>query len=101
MQTIKTFSYTVTLVDSNNGLMELLYSADGVGSVYINTPMPIGDQTVDDIASAYVPIAQWVSQLNDRVPVQVGHTNTLEVVGQVNRQVAAELWSLRSLVLSS
>ena len=53
------YTYKVVLVEPENHYMELEYYRDGFDPVLVGARIPMNEQTLDQIAGIYAPVAVW------------------------------------------
>lgn len=66
MKSVSTFSYREDAAqrDAALGVTIFVYSAPDVPDISVGVPLPRGDQTADEVARAFAPLAHWSAILN-------------------------------------
>lgn len=66
------YSYEVVSVDTENRVMEIIYSSDEYGNHRVGARMPFEDESIDDIIEMYSPVAEWLEKSRPVTPVNKG-----------------------------
>ena len=76
------YNYEVISVDSENGTMEVKYSASGKNPVHVSARLPEINTDLLDVIKAYAPTPIWEQESVDRKAVDVGISGTVDTDDQ-------------------
>ena len=66
---VKSYSYKIISTDYESDVMEVLYKTEGKPDQYIGMPVPVGNESYEDIIKRHAPLRYWDSL--DAAPVRV------------------------------
>ena len=71
------YNYEVVSVNTDAGVMEVVYTADGYTTQHIGARLPLESETLESIIEMYSPVGLWEEENAVRISVAVGTAGSI------------------------